>query len=65
MEVSQNDVDGWDELFLDFNDAYDRIFRPHGIDRNAALMIWYANLKFNQLAESIEELTESINERYS
>lgn len=65
MEVTQSDVDSWAELFDDFSDAYDRIFRPNGVDKHTALLLWYANLKFNQLGEDIENLTEVLNDRYS
>lgn len=64
MEVSQSDVDSWDELFMDFNDAYDRIFKPQNVDRTTALLLWYVNLKFNQLAEDFNKLAETLDDRY-
>ena len=59
-EIDQENIDSWRDELLDFDDIYVAAFKPKGISRDTALIVWNINLMRNALDQAIENLANRL-----
>lgn len=60
-EIDQGTIEGWREFFMDFDDIYHAVFKPKGVSRDTALVVWTLNLMKNRLDESLEIVADKLD----
>lgn len=60
-EITQDTVEGWRDFFQDFEDIWVSVFKPKGISRDTALIVWHINLMKNRLDETMEHVAHGVD----
>lgn len=56
MDFTQEHIDSWRSRLEVFDDAYRHIFKPAGISRDAAFIVWHLNITENEIIELREAI---------
>ena len=61
-ELDQETIESWREVLLDFEDAYQSVFRRRGISRDAALLVWQIN-KMKNAVHDVEAVLVRLEDK--